>query len=283
MDHMFLEKVTVFHVMDVATRFSVGAVVDSTSMENVIFHMKSLWFAQFWPPNYIHVDGAFQNDIMETFVSRYDVKMRPVPPRRHAKNAIEPRHRTIRSIFRRLKHSEPDTSESIHAIRAIHISNDLYGSDTLSAYEMAKGFTKPLCVNHKPIPVDDELRNAHDERIAKRKLTLILRSNVYSTDKFNVGGLVQFFIDDGKSKHGSCTSPRNVLSIDNDAGMINVAGRARKPVSAAIEDRHAAPIESQFTSSIQESIDELDFNGSSDMQTIILQITEKLISYRQRK
>lgn len=112
---------------------------------------------------------------MEKFLSRFDVEMRPVPPRRHAKNAIEPRNRTIRSMFLRLKNAEPDLSDNLHAIRAIRISNDLYGSDTLSAYEMAKGFTKPLCVDQKPRPVDEELRNAHDELIAKRKLTLILR------------------------------------------------------------------------------------------------------------
>lgn len=112
MDHMFLDKVTVFHMTDVATRFSVGAVVENTSMENVIDHIENLWFAQFWPPNYVHADGAFQNEIMDIFLSRYDVKIRPVPPRRHSKNAMEPRHRTIRSIFLRLKHAEPDTSDT---------------------------------------------------------------------------------------------------------------------------------------------------------------------------
>ena len=114
-------------------------------------------------------------------MKRYDIEMRPVPPRRHCKNPIEPRHGTIRSIFLRLKNSDVNVSDELHAIRAIRISNDLYGSDTLSAYEMAKGFSKPLIVDQRPIPIDDSLRAAHDELIAKRKLTLIMRSNKFLT------------------------------------------------------------------------------------------------------
>lgn len=41
MYHMFLNDVTVFHMMDVATRLSVGAVVDSTSMENEFIKWKT--------------------------------------------------------------------------------------------------------------------------------------------------------------------------------------------------------------------------------------------------
>lgn len=44
---------------------------------------------------------------------------------------------------------------------------------------MAKDYAKPRAVYQKPIPVDEELRNAHDELIAKRKLTLIIPSNVF--------------------------------------------------------------------------------------------------------
>lgn len=141
--------------MDVGTRFSVCTVVASTSMENVIYNLENIWFSQFWTPNAIHVDGAFQNEIMENFISQYDVNMRPVLPHRHVKIPIEPRHRTIRSMFLRLKHSEPYVTDSLYAVRAIGISNDLYWSDTLSTYQMAKVFSKPLSIDQKPIPVDD--------------------------------------------------------------------------------------------------------------------------------
>lgn len=42
MDHMFLGIVTVFHMMDVGTQVSVGTVVNSTSMDNVIYRMGNI-------------------------------------------------------------------------------------------------------------------------------------------------------------------------------------------------------------------------------------------------
>lgn len=47
--------------------------------------------------------------------------------------------------------------------------------------------------------------------------------------------------------------------------MITVPERAGKTVSAAIEDVRASPEESQLTTSIQESIDEVDFNLATEI------------------
>lgn len=41
MDHMFLDKITVFRMMYVTTIYFVGYVVDNVSMENVIYHMEN--------------------------------------------------------------------------------------------------------------------------------------------------------------------------------------------------------------------------------------------------
>lgn len=259
LDHFFLDSVTVLHCMDASTRFSAGAVVESTSMESAIRTIELVWFSQFWPPSSFQADGAFNNDIFKSFLDIYDVDLRPVPPRRHCKNAIEPRHGTIRSIFLRLKSADSKTSDSLHAIRSIRISNDLYGSDTLSAFEMAKGYSKPLVANQRPIQVDAELQAAHDELIAKRKLTLIMRSNTFPSQSFKVGDLVQIYINDGKSKRGSWTSPRKVLEINTNAGSVTVPGRSGKTVTAAIEDARACS-EHSLANSIQDSIDQLEFN-----------------------
>lgn len=107
MVHLFLDMVTMFHMMDVFRRSSVGAFVDSTTMENVTYHMENLWFAHFRPPNFSHVDGAFQSDVMEVIFISIRFQKQTVPPRRLFKTSLEPRHRTISSIFLRLKDSEP--------------------------------------------------------------------------------------------------------------------------------------------------------------------------------
>lgn len=180
----------------------------------------------------------------------------------------------MRSIFLRLKNSEPSLSDALHAIREIRIYNDLHGADALSAFEMAKGYSKPLLANQRPLPVDDELQKAHNELIAKRKLTLILRSNVYCTQSFKPGDFVQVYIKSGNEKRGKWTSPRQVLSINREAGSITVHDRAGNIISAAFEDCRAAPNQSELTNAIQESIDELEENLAGQ-----LELHESIIRY----
>lgn len=100
----------------------------------------------------------FKTKTMKTFLSPDDVEIRLVPPRRHCNYAIEPRQCMIRSVFLRLQHGKPTVIDALHSIRSICIYNDLYVSDTVSAYEMAKGFTKSLCISQRPIPIEEKLR-----------------------------------------------------------------------------------------------------------------------------
>ena len=100
-------------------------------MDAVIYSFELIWLSQFWSPSYIQSDFAFHNQLCGKLLEIKDIIMRPVPPRRHCKNPLEPRHGTIRSIFLRLKSADTTTSDAIQAIRAVRISNDLYGSDTV--------------------------------------------------------------------------------------------------------------------------------------------------------
>lgn len=170
--------------MDTAPRYSAGIIVESTSTEVAIYAMELTWLAHFWPPAWIHADGAFLSKHFMQFFGQYGIELRPVPPRRHQKNMIEPRYGSIWSIFLRLKHADSEIGDALHVIRAIRVSDDLSGSDTLSANEMAKGFGKCLVASQRPVSVDKTLCEAHDEPIAKRKLTLMLRSNTFDTGNF---------------------------------------------------------------------------------------------------
>ena len=60
------------------------------------------------------------------------------------------------------------------------------------------------------------------------------------------------YIHDGKSKRGTWTSPRQVLSIDHDSGFVTVPGHADKSLSAAVEAVRAATGDCELASSIQE-------------------------------
>lgn len=82
--------------------------------------------------------------------------------RRHQNNSFEPKHVTIWSMFLWLKSSDEGVWNDVLEIKAIRISNDLYGSDTHSSFETSNGFSKPLLKNQRPIPVDEVLQSAHE-------------------------------------------------------------------------------------------------------------------------
>lgn len=60
----------------------------------------------------------------------------------------------------KLKDASPDEQPEVHTFRAVTISNDLYGKEFMSAFEMAKGFTKPI-LNGFISTIPDDIVNAH--------------------------------------------------------------------------------------------------------------------------
>lgn len=257
-DHFHLDGVTLFHAMDTATRFSSAYVVESTGLDQAVLAFESCWLSQFWPPTCIHADTGFCKGEFAEMTKLYDIKLRPTPPNRHQKNMLEPRHGPIRSIFIRLRHASPTEPLPVLALRAVRVSNDIYGSDVISAYEAAKGYTRPINSCMPPVPVDHELVEAHSNLVARRKLTRILRSHSLTEHNFRLGDLVEVYQKRGKQKRGKWSSPRQVIAIDMDAGMLSVPGSAGHKVTVAFEEARAAHVQSDITSMIQEPIDKLD-------------------------
>lgn len=173
---------------------------------------------------------------------------------------MEPRHGPIRSIYIRLRHAQQKTTNDIHALRAVRVSNDLYGSDVLSAYEADKGYTRPVNPEIPPVPVDEELLEAHANLIARRKLMRILRSHSLSTQDFRVGDLAQIFSKRGKEKRGRWLSPRQVISINTESGMLSVPGAAGHQINVAFEYARAAQMTRDIKEMVQQAIDQFDEN-----------------------
>ena len=151
------------------------------------------------------------------------------------------------------------------AYRAIRISNDLYGSDVLSSFETAKGFTKPCDDKNGINVISKDLINAHDTIKAKRKLNLILRSNSRTESQVGVGDMFEIYIKRQHEKRGKWSSPRVVLSYDPSSRTITVPGAHEKTISSAIEDTRFAIQDDPFAIQIQQSIDQLD----TDLENVI--------------
>lgn len=156
-DHFHLDDHILFHTMDTVMQFSAAHIVESTGLSKAVISFESCWFAQFWPPTAVHANAAFYKGEVLDMLKECDIFLRPMLPNRHQKNMLEPRHGPIRSIYLRLRHASPNASTRVLALRDVRISKYLYGSDVISSFEAAKGFTSPVKPDVLPIPVDAEL------------------------------------------------------------------------------------------------------------------------------
>ena len=259
-DHFHLGDSRVLHIMDSVSRYSVGEVVDNTSMIQAIPLFESLCITPFRVPEDVLFDPAFDNTDFKDCLTSHGINARPIPPRRHNKNVLESKHKIFRDVYLRLKaENEPATKEHDRLLvqQAIRITNDLYGTDFCSANELAKGYTRPIRAGDLPVVLPTESLDTHDELLAKRKLNRILRSKTIQDKPIQVGDNVQIFIRQQSEKRGKWYSSKTVLAYDKDSGTVTVPGKNGRHVRAAVEDVRMAPSDNTLASSIQEGIDVL--------------------------
>eukprot|EP00178_Gracilaria_changii_P016470 TRINITY_DN4728_c0_g1_i1.p1 TRINITY_DN4728_c0_g1~~TRINITY_DN4728_c0_g1_i1.p1 ORF type:complete len:805 (-),score=91.02 TRINITY_DN4728_c0_g1_i1:529-2943(-) len=259
-DHMFLDEVCVFHVMDAASRYSAGLIVPNTSMAIAISAFETVWISPLWIPDAVLFDPAFHNDLFTSYIQSLGIHPRPIPPRRHNKNILEFKHKVIRDIFESLKHASSSSTPTPLPLliqQSLRICNDLYGNDVLSAYELAKGFTRPVVSTSTPTPVPAEMVEAHQSLVAKRKLTLILRSKATTEIPLSVGDMVQLFVKHQHQKRGHWSSAKPILSYDRASRTVTVPGAHGRKISAAIEDIRPAVSKDELAARIQDALDEM--------------------------
>lgn len=65
----------------------------------------------------------------------------------------------MRSIYVRSMPSDGQKNQNLNAIKAVGISNELYGNTLVSAFEMAKGY--PTTIIGKPKGIPDDIIKAN--------------------------------------------------------------------------------------------------------------------------
>lgn len=83
----------------------------------------------------------------------------------------------------------------------------MYVTDTLTSFQMAKGFTKHNRVN-KPSHMPENVIAAHEELKVKRKLNLSLTWQTFRIPT------IRYFVIIDKGKTGKWLSPKIVLTVD---------------------------------------------------------------------
>lgn len=230
-DHFYLDEIRLMHCMDLVSRFSAIQVVDSETLADAVAAFEACWMSHFWYPESIHGDKAFAVGDFKTYMDEVSISFRPMPPGRHSKNAIESKHKVIRSIYLRLKDAAGDRHNARYAsYKAVSISNDLYGNNTLGAFEMARGYTKPVMCKTALSAVPDDVIDAHEKLRARRKLAFILNLKVVKEIPIQVGDLVEVYQKKQHEKRGKWSVPKPVISVDHAARSVTVPGKAERDV-----------------------------------------------------
>lgn len=180
-----------------------------------------------------------------------------VPPRRHILNLLESKHGITRSIFLKLSAAEPESKQELLAICAVAISNDHYGNDVMSSFELAKGSTKPVADGSVKL-ISGDFIDAEERLQSKRKMAFILKSK--STKELNITArdMIEIFNKTGMGKTGTWCAPKNVLAIDVQGKFVTQQAKNEKRATAAFENILAALPEDSFAQVTQEAIDTVD-------------------------
>lgn len=258
-DHLFLEVLCLLHCMDLHSRYSACHVVRTTSLSEAVIGFEACWNSQFWLLDSFLCDKAFAVGEFKECADTLSIPIKNVPPQRHHKNPIESKHNIIRSIFLRLKADADTNFDSVLAVyRAVAISNGLYGNDVVSAFEMAKGFTKLNNARPADTIILDDVRMAQEQLRARRKLALIFHSRAVTEVTLSVGDSVEIFQKKDKDKHGRRSTPKPILSIDTAARSITVPGADGRSITAAFEDARPSLPQHSFGQIVQDALDSID-------------------------
>lgn len=141
-DHFYLDKMCLIHVMVAASLFSTASIVPERSVRSSILSFDSTWPSHIWSRGQINGDPTFNNYFFRLYNSSMDSTFRVVPPRRHQKHQLESNHSSLRSGYLRLKarsETQAHPNRRLPAHQAARIPNDLYGSEILSTPELSKG------------------------------------------------------------------------------------------------------------------------------------------------
>lgn len=133
----------------------------------------------------------------------------------------------------------------------------MYGSDVVSSFGLAKGFTRPALSAAEVKCTLVDIIDAYVNLTAKRKLNCILRSHSHSYESVKTCDLVQVYTKNDNAKRGSWSSPRAVLAVDREGRFVTLPGRGKRPISAACEDTCFVFVYDSFSSIGQSATDEL--------------------------
>lgn len=242
--------------MYAATRYSAGILFPDLTLTSAVHSIKTVCRSLFWVPRTLQSDGSFIHDKFVAFLTAHVISFRHVPPRRHSKNVLESKHGVILFIFLRLIDHNLQLSASLAVQQALRISNDLYGSHLLCAYDLAKRFTRPHARTSLVLP--PYVFESQETLIAKHKMAKILCSKSIVDIPLEAGDLVDVYILLKGLKRGKWSSPCSFVAFDRTSWTVTVPASHVCTMNATLEDFRSSIGDYSLAALVQASNDELD-------------------------
>lgn len=102
-DHFYLDNDRVMHTMDLVSSYLAAHIFEYSSMSDAVTSFEASCATQFWIPQSIIADKAFDNNEFHQYLKDMNIQFSSVPPGNHSKNSIESNHNVIRNVYMRLK------------------------------------------------------------------------------------------------------------------------------------------------------------------------------------
>lgn len=197
--------------------------------------------------------------MFKAYAKQLGIKIRLLPPGLHSKTTIESNYRVVHSIYLRLKEAVRDTHDaSLSSYKTVSVSNNLYVNDTISAFELSKGFRKPIIAKPKENVLHAEVIAAHNKLQARRKLSLILNPNALQEQHLNVRDFVEVYSKKQHEKRRTFTGAKQILCVDYTTQLGAVTGKNQRMRTVPIEDLRPATPQDSLVQLFQELIESLD-------------------------
>lgn len=169
------------HVVDVGTGFSEVRLVETRRADNLLSELDMAWIYAHGSPDVLSADDEFNRPTIRKELAARAIGFKPRPSRRHNKcGVIERKHGTVKRILERLAKADNDSKPKLLVAKSCFLSNCLYGSKIMSAFELAKGYV-PSIVGNPTRKIPQDLLDAHKQQAAIRALNKLLRGRRTTT------------------------------------------------------------------------------------------------------
>ena len=217
-------QMAVLHVMCNRTWYSEVELITSRKLDILIDVFDCIWSFNHGYPKELYIDSEFDKDIFHKFLSDNSIQPKIVPPRRHNKLRIERKNRTLKCFIRKLRSTYPQKTLRWSAKKASFLANVFYGSQSISPFELGRGYTPRISDGSKLALIDPEIIEAYLDDKATRNLNRILRHRKHQNrvpEEVQIGDRILAYTGKSFGKRGSW-SEYQVHSIELDRSSLTV-------------------------------------------------------------